>query len=94
MDIARKLSISLPAASRMLQKLISEGLIEKKLSEHLSYTGWKGTAADNLSHILRADFLFFPHTHFHRGGRLESSLLCLGSFPHSRIEKLVRVQTV
>lgn len=29
-DIARKLSISLPAASRMLQKLISEGLIEKK----------------------------------------------------------------
>ena len=30
MDIARKLSISLPAASRMLQKLISEGLIEKK----------------------------------------------------------------
>ncbi len=38
MDIARKLSISLPAASRMLQKLISEGLIEKKSYQSICLT--------------------------------------------------------
>ncbi|MCR0575309.1 winged helix-turn-helix transcriptional regulator [[Clostridium] innocuum] len=90
-DIARKLSISLPAASRMLQKLISEGLIEKKkLSEHLSYRGWKGTAADNLSHISRADFLFFPHTQFHRGGssgKLPSLPGILSAIPYRKAGK-------
>ncbi|MCR0121010.1 winged helix-turn-helix transcriptional regulator [[Clostridium] innocuum] len=86
-DIARKLSISLPAASRMLQKLISEGLIEKKSYQSICLTQAGKGQPENLSHILRADFLFFPHTHFHRGGpsgKLPSLPGFLSAFPHRK----------
>ena len=91
MDIARKLSISLPAASRMLQKLISEGLIEKKSYQSICLTqAGKGQLQTTYHTYCELISYFSRIPTFTEEDRLESSLLCLGSFPHSRIEKLVR----
>ena len=90
-DIARKLSISLPAASRMLQKLISEGLIEKKSYQSICLTqAGKGQLQTTYHTYCELISYFSRIPTFTEEDRLESSLLCLGSFPHSRIEKLVR----
>ena len=90
-DIARKLSISLPADSRMIQKLISEGLMEKKSYQSICLTqAGKGQLQKTYHTYCELISYFSRIPTFTEEDRLESSLLCLGSFPHSRIEKLVR----
>lgn len=90
-DIARKLSISLPAASRMLQKLISEGLIEKKSYQSICLTEVGRGLLQTTYHTYCELISYFSRIpNFTEEDRLESSLLCLGSFPLSRIEKLVK----
>lgn len=90
-DIARKLSISLPAASRMLQKLTGEGLIEKKSYQSICLTDAGNTLLQE-TYRTYCDLLsyFSRIPDFTEEDQLESSLLCLGSFPLSRIQKLVK----
>ncbi len=75
-DIARKLSISLPAASRMLQKLISEGLIEKKSYQSICLTqAGKGQLQKTYHTYCELISYFSRIPTFTEEDRLESSLL-------------------
>ena len=78
-------------ASRMLQKLISEGLIEKKSYQSICLTEVGRGLLQTTYHTYCELISYFSRIpNFTEEDRLESSLLCLGSFPLSRIEKLVK----
>ena len=69
----------------------AEGLIEKKSYQSICLTqAGKGQLQTTYHTYCELISYFSRIPTFTEEDRLESSLLCLGSFPHSRIEKLVR----
>lgn len=90
-DVSRKLGISLPATSTMIKKLMQDGYVEKPSFQEIALTQ-KGKEETKSYYEryqqLMAYFSRIPG--FNEDDQLESSLICLGAFPQSRIEKLLQ----